>query len=80
MSHPPRHALDVNFNIFTFKTTKERHAIAVPRAAGPVRQLGELGSRLGHHSSGHASGASKCLFWGHQNVFAKTLLLLSLTY
>ena len=40
---------------------------------GPARPLGLLGSRLGHHSSGHASGALKYLFRKHQNVFAKTL-------
>ena len=39
-------------------------ALTVSMQSGPARPLGELGSRLGHHSSGHALEASKCLLGG----------------
>ena len=41
----------------------------------PALPLGEIGSHLGHHSSGLVSGASKIqnTFFGHKNIFDKTL-------
>ena len=39
-------------------------ANSLTEQTGLARPLDELGTHLGHHFSGHALGASKCLFWG----------------